>query len=39
SVVSKSLIPGTVFPIGIVTSLIGIPFFISLILSSARRSW
>ncbi|MER9962758.1 iron ABC transporter permease [Mesorhizobium sp. M0045] len=39
SVVSKSLIPGTVFPIGIVTSLIGIPFFISLILSSTRRSW
>ncbi|WP_159586826.1 FecCD family ABC transporter permease [Chelativorans xinjiangense] len=39
SVVSKLLIPGTIFPIGIVTSLIGIPFFISLILSSARRSW
>lgn len=39
SVLSKLLIPGTIFPIGIVTSLIGIPFFISLILSSARRSW
>jgi iron complex transport system permease protein len=39
SVVSKSLIPGTIFPIGIVTSLIGIPFFVSLILSHARRSW
>lgn len=39
SVVSKSLIPGTIFPIGIVTSLIGIPFFISLILSNARRAW
>lgn len=37
SVVSKALIPGTIFPIGIVTSLIGIPFFFSLILSSARR--
>lgn len=39
SVVSKSLIPGTIFPIGIITSLVGIPFFISLILSNVRRSW
>ncbi|RWQ06643.1 iron ABC transporter permease [Mesorhizobium sp.] len=39
SVASKSLIPGTIFPIGIVTSLIGIPFFISLIFSNVRRSW
>jgi iron complex transport system permease protein len=39
SVASKSLIPGTIVPIGIVTSLIGIPFFISLILSNGRRSW
>ncbi|RWM80867.1 MAG: iron ABC transporter permease [Mesorhizobium sp.] len=39
SVASKSLIPGTIFPIGIVTSLVGIPFFISLILSNVRRSW
>ena len=39
SVVSKTLIPGTIFPIGVVTSLVGIPFFISLILGSSRRSW
>jgi iron complex transport system permease protein len=39
SVVSKSLIPGTIFPIGVVTSLIGIPFFVSLILSRPGRSW
>ncbi|MDV6344218.1 iron ABC transporter permease [Nitrosomonas sp. Is37] len=38
SIVSKTLIPGAIFPIGIVTSLIGVPFFISLILSK-RRSW
>jgi iron complex transport system permease protein len=37
--VSKSLIPGTIFPIGVVTSLVGIPFFISLILSNQRQSW
>jgi iron complex transport system permease protein len=39
SAVSKSLISGTIFPIGIVTSLIGIPFFVSLILSHTRRAW
>ncbi|MEJ8475959.1 FecCD family ABC transporter permease [Roseibium algae] len=39
SIVSKVLIPGTVFPIGIVTSLVGIPFFLSLILRTSRPSW
>jgi iron complex transport system permease protein len=39
SVVSKSLIPGTIFPIGVITSLIGIPFFVSLILSRPGRAW
>jgi iron complex transport system permease protein len=41
SVVSKSLIPGLTFPISIVTALVGVPFFFSLILSTNRRwrSW
>ncbi|WP_434603386.1 FecCD family ABC transporter permease [Pseudomonas sp. R1-7] len=39
SVVSKTLIPGAIFPIGVVTSLIGVPFFISLILGSRKQSW
>jgi iron complex transport system permease protein len=39
SLVSKTLIPGAIFPIGVVTSLIGVPFFISLILGSKGRSW
>jgi iron complex transport system permease protein len=39
SVISKTLITGTIFPIGVVTSLIGIPFFMSLVLSSKRRAW
>lgn len=38
SVVSKSLVPGAIFPIGIVTSLVGVPFFISLVLGR-RRTW
>ncbi len=36
SIVSKSLVPGVIYPIGIITALIGVPFFLSLILS--RRS-
>ena len=36
SVASKLIIPGTVFPIGIVTALIGVPFFGWLILSTGR---
>lgn len=36
SVLSKSIIPGALFPIGIITSFIGVPFFFWIILS--RRS-
>ena len=39
SVVSKTLVPGAIFPIGVITALVGIPFFISLILANARRAW
>lgn len=37
SIVAKSIVPGTIYPIGIITALIGVPFFISLILS--RRTF
>lgn len=39
SILSKAINPGVVYPIGIITSLIGIPFFISLILAVHRKSW
>jgi iron complex transport system permease protein len=39
SVVSKSIVPGAIFPIGIVTALIGVPFFIRLIMSKRRSYW
>lgn len=39
SILSKAITPGVIYPIGIITSLIGIPFFISLILAVRRRSW
>ncbi|MEM9603200.1 MAG: iron ABC transporter permease [Pseudomonadota bacterium] len=39
SIVSKAITPGIVYPIGMITSLVGIPFFISLILSQRKRHW
>jgi iron complex transport system permease protein len=38
SVVSKLIIPGAVLPIGIITALVGVPFFFSLIFSNRRSS-
>ncbi|MFT0860698.1 FecCD family ABC transporter permease [Ancylobacter sp. G4_0304] len=37
SVASKILVPGTLLPVGIVTALIGVPFFIALIFSRRER--
>lgn len=39
SVVSKMLIPGAILPIGVITSLVGVPFFFVLIFSNRRRAW
>jgi iron complex transport system permease protein len=39
SIGSKLIIPGAIFPIGIVTSLIGVPFFFFLILTRKRGYW
>jgi iron complex transport system permease protein len=39
SILSKIIIPGISFPIGIITSLIGIPFFLWIILSNRRSYW
>lgn len=39
SVASKIIIPGAIFPIGIVTALIGVPFFIWLIMAKRRAFW
>jgi len=39
SIASKAITPGIVYPIGMITSLIGIPFFVSLILSQRKRHW
>lgn len=37
SITSKMVVPGIIFPIGILTSLIGIPFFFSLVLTKKGR--
>ena len=39
SVLSKMVIPGTIIPIGIVTAIVGIPFFLYLILSRRGSAW
>ncbi len=39
SIVSKSLIPGVIIPIGIITSIVGVPFFLSLIFTRRRQLW
>ncbi len=39
SIASKTISPGAIFPIGIVTALIGVPFFVWLILSARRNHW
>ena len=39
SVLSKSLSPGGIIPIGIVTAVIGVPFLFFLLLKGRRRYW
>jgi iron complex transport system permease protein len=38
SIASKAIIPGVLIPIGLVTALIGVPFFVSLLLSRQARA-
>ncbi|MFC5519899.1 FecCD family ABC transporter permease [Polaromonas jejuensis] len=39
SVASKTVSPGAIFPIGILTSLIGVPFFVWIVLRTRREYW
>lgn len=39
SVLSKAILPGAVLPIGIITALVGVPFFMILIMTKGRKSW
>jgi len=39
SIGTKTLVPGAIFPIGIITALVGVPFFFSLILTNKKGYW
>ncbi|GGD91781.1 iron-siderophore ABC transporter permease [Aureimonas endophytica] len=39
SVVSKTILPGAILPIGVITALVGVPFFFVLIFTNRRRAW
>ncbi len=39
SIASKTIDPGAIFPIGILTSLLGLPFFVYLLIRSGRQYW
>jgi iron complex transport system permease protein len=39
SIASKTVDPGAIFPIGILTSLLGLPFFVYLLIRSGRQYW
>jgi iron complex transport system permease protein len=39
SVGSKLIVPGAIYPIGIITAFIGVPFFVSVILGRKKRYW
>ena len=39
STLAKGITPGVIYPIGIITALVGVPFFLSLVLSIRQESW
>jgi iron complex transport system permease protein len=39
SIASKTVLPGALIPIGIVTALVGVPFFVWLVVSGRRSYW
>lgn len=39
SIVSKIIVPGVVIPVGIITALIGVPFFIAIVFTRRQRIW
>jgi iron complex transport system permease protein len=39
STLAKGITPGVIYPIGIITAVVGVPFFLSLVLPIRRESW
>jgi iron complex transport system permease protein len=38
SLASKNLLPGIIIPVGVVTALVGIPFFVSVVFRHGERA-
>ncbi len=39
ALVSKTAVPGAIFPVGIITSLLGVPFFMFLVMRGRKQIW
>lgn len=39
AIISKIIVPGAIFPVGIVTSMLGVPFFLYLIIKGRKGIW
>ncbi len=39
AIASKVIIPGAIFPIGIITSMLGVPFFLFLVVKGRKHVW
>ncbi len=39
STLSKGITPGVIYPIGVITALVGVPFFLSLVMTIRRETW
>jgi iron complex transport system permease protein len=39
AIASKIIVPGAIFPIGIITSMLGVPFFMFLVVRGRRQLW
>lgn len=39
SIVSKLVMPGVVIPVGIITALVGVPFFVAIVFTRRRQMW
>jgi iron complex transport system permease protein len=39
SMVSKIVVPGVIIPVGVITSLVGVPVFLAIIMTRRQRNW
>jgi iron complex transport system permease protein len=39
SMISKIVVPGVIIPVGVITSLVGVPVFLLIIMTRRQRTW